>query len=60
MSSPTPPAPSFDFEVSCDCNNCGETVYEFTAHSEQEFKEASAKALTASELHDCKGSAKGP
>src|SRR5262245_36424345 len=58
MSTPTAPTPSFQFTASCKCMTCNKELFAATCATEQDFKEASAKALTASELHDCKGSPK--
>jgi hypothetical protein len=58
MSTPTPPAPSFDFGVSCQCNGCGKTLVAVTAHTEDEVKKAAASAITASEMHDCRSTPK--
>jgi hypothetical protein len=60
MSSPTPPPVQIQFRVNAVCLTCGKELYAVTVLSEEDFKEAYVQCLTASELHDCKGSAKGP
>jgi hypothetical protein len=52
------PPPTFQFIVKCKCDACGKEIVNATATTEEDFKEASAKALTASELHDCKATPK--
>jgi len=58
MSAPTAPAPLFSFEVKCTCAHCGMVLHSSLSSTEEQFKQATAKALTASELHDCKGGPK--
>jgi len=58
MSTPAPPAPLFGFELTVTCANCNKVVHTSLSSSEQQFKEESAKAVTASELHDCRGGPK--
>jgi hypothetical protein len=54
MSTPTTPPPSFEFHITCFCLTCGRQVASSTSTTEQDAKDAFMKAVTASELHDCK------
>ena len=53
-------APAIQFQCKILCTNCGKEIFNQTATSEEQAKEQFAKGLTASELHDCKGTPKGP
>jgi hypothetical protein len=46
------------WELKCSCDTCKKVLHESLSSSEEQFRENSAKAMTASELHDCKGAPK--
>jgi hypothetical protein len=54
----TVPTPEPEFTIRIDCLTCGKEVFGLVTKSEDEAKEGFARALTASELHDCKSSPK--
>ena len=50
--------PQLEYQIKILCLTCGRTICEHTVATEHEAKELFAKCLTASELHDCKGTPK--
>jgi hypothetical protein len=51
-------APTVEYHVSVKCPTCHKQIFKATTTSEKEFKTEATKALSAGELHDCKGAPK--
>ena len=58
MSAPTAPPVNIGFEIKCTCHTCGMVLHSSLSSTEEQFRQNSAKALTAAELHDCRGGPK--
>jgi hypothetical protein len=58
MSAPTAPAPAISYALKVTCTTCNTVLYDRTMSTEADFRAESAKALTVSELHDCRSDPK--
>jgi len=58
MSAPTAPPKDLQFSVSVHCATCNKDLYASTSSDEHTFRQETAKAITASELHDCRSGPK--
>lgn len=58
MSAPTAPAPMIGYTIDVKCDTCQKDLHHSLSSSEQQFRENSARAITAAELHDCKSGPK--